>query len=947
MVCFFFQFKALATNAPGTLVVTGASSSQINLSWSDNSSNETGFTFAYDTNSGLTSPTYVYAGGANTTSYSHTGRSPATTYYYKIKAEGNPDSAWSSVENATTAPSGLTAAATSNSVINLIWTGNGSNAAIHGYTYACAANSSFTGATYNWVANNDSSSASKTGLSTATTYWFKIRAEGTSSDAFDSPYGTVVTTTTTPASLAASVVSSSQINLSWTGNSGNSNIQGYTIAYATNSSFSGAVYQYVNGAGATSFNNTGLYAGMTYYYKIKAEGTSDAYDSAFTAYITATTTGTAPNAPSGLSASAVSSSQINLSWTDNSNNETGFEIKRATDSGFTQNVIWVGNIQGTTYSNTGLSPSTTYYYKVRAEGATQDSVYSSSVSATTNQSVEPPPTAPSGLSATAVSGTLVNLSWTDNSNNETGFEIKRATDSGFTQNVVWIGNIQGTTYANTGLNPSTTYYYMVRAEGVGGKSAYSASMSVTTGVTPPPPPTGVPISLHFAGINAWMPSQIGAHKYNGKLGSKWEDVQASGVRIMRYGGHGVDVDADPILDITKDQYVAMVEAMKANGIEPVLQVPVNGRRYSAEQAADIVTYVNITKGKHVKYWIIGNEPNLPGGGYDYTSAQQVASYIKPFASAMKAVDPSIKIIGPETAWYDSYIIDGLTSCTGNPATDAYSIMGKDSNGHYYVDIFSFHTYNGFDGSQSRSQVISTLMSSAGFNNRLGTLKSNLATCNSYHGRTGENALQMAITEANVNYTQPPNDGLSGVGSGSFIGGQFWAELMGIAMQQGVDFVTFWSTIEGGPPDHLDSENGYFSGDGTIKRPSYYHFQMMAQNFRGYSVTATDTVTATGNNQPNVKTFASQDVDQIVVMIMNQEQSSSFDYTVRLNTGAVSGTKPLKINVDAGVAVQYDETISPESSVVLIFDAYGTIKKKIEYKLYGNATSNLPPTVTNY
>ena len=928
--CFLFPLTALATNAPSTLAATGTSSSQVNLTWTDNSNNETGFTFAYDTNSGLTSPTYVYAGGANTTSYSHTGRSPATTYYYKIKAEGSPDSAWTSVESATTAPSNLAVTATSNSAINLTWTGNGSNTAIHGYTYACATNSSFTGASYNWVADNDSTGASKTGLSTATTYWFKLRAEGTSSDAFDSPYGTVVTTTTTPASLAANVVSSSQINLSWTGNSGNSNIQGYTIGYATNSSFSGAVYQYVSGNGSTSFNHTGLYAGTTYYYKIKAEGTSNSYDSAYTSYITATTTGAAPNAPSGLSASAVSSSQINLSWTDNSSNETGFEINRATDSAFTQNVVWIGNLQGTTYNNTGLSASTTYYYRVRAEGATQDSAYTSSVNATTN-SGGTIPNAPSGLSATAASSTQVNLSWTDNSSNETGFEIKRATDSAFTQNVVWIGNIQGTTYANTGLNASTTYYYMVRAEGAAGKSAYSSSVSVTTSGT-----SGIPISPHFAGINAWMPYQIGSHKYYGKLETKWADVQASGVQIMRYGGNGVDHWADPLWvdpsDSTKStlkQYLTMVDSMRSRGIEPVLQVPVYDWTYSASQAADIVRYINVTNSRAVKYWVIGNEPDLDSGVYNYTTAAQVAAYIKPFATAMKEVDPTIKIIGPEITWYDEDFIDDLTSCNGG----ADDITGMDGNGNYYVDIISFHAYHGFGGSQSRADVISKLMSSGSFNDDLATLKSRLATCNSYHGRTGDNVLQMAVTEANVNHQNPSGDSLTGVGAKSFIGGQFWAEMMGIAMQQGVDFITFWSTIEG-------DELGFISGDGTILRPSYYHFQMMAQNFRGNSVTATD-------NQSNVKTFGAQDVDQIAVMIMNQDQSSSFNYTVRLNTGSVSGTHPLKINIDAGVAVEYNETISTESSIVLIFDTSGAIKKKIEYKLNGHANSSLPPTVTNY
>lgn len=841
--CFFFPSEARATNAPSNLAATGVSSSQVNLTWTDNSSDETGFTFAYDTNSGLTSPTYTYAGGVNTTSYSHTGRSAATTYYYKIKAEGNPDSTWSAVKSATTTPSGL----------------------------------------------------------------------------------------------AATTTSSSAITLTWTGNSGNSSITGYTIAYATNNSFSGAVYRYVAGAGTTSFNNTGLYSGTTYYYKIKAEGTSNSNDSAFTAYITAATTGAAPNAPSGLTASAASSSQINLSWTDNSSNETGFEVKRATDSAFTQNVAWIGGIQGSSYSNTGLSASTTYYYKVRAEGTAQDSAYSGSASATTSSSGTIP-NAPNGLNATVASSTQINLSWTDNSSNETGFEVKRATDSAFTQNVAWFGGIQGSTYASSGLNPSTTYYYMVRAEGTAGKSAYSASASATTSASSSS--SGIPISPHFPGINAWMPYQIGAHKYNGKLDAKWAEVQASGARIMRYGGNGVDHYADPLWADSSDpakstlnQYVTLVDAMRSKGIEPVLQVPVYGSIYDSSQAADIVRHVNVTNGRAVKYWMIGNEPDLAGGGYSYTSATQVAGYFKPFATAMKEVDPTIKIIGPGITWYDNHdIIQDLTSCNGIGA----DITGVDSNGNYYVDIISFHVYNGFSGSQSRSDVVTKLMSSGGLNDDLIDLKSRLASCS---GRTGSNALKMAVTEANVNHANHPDDDVSGTGAKSFIGGQFWAELMGIAMQHGVDFVTFWSTIEGGP-NHLDSEIGYISGDGTTLRPSYYHFQMVAQNFRGNSVTATD-------NQANVKTFGAKDVDQIAVLIMNQELASSFNYTVRLNTGSVSGTNPLKINIDAGVAAEYNGTVSAESSIVLIFNSSGAIKKKIEYKRTSHADLDDPPAVTNY
>ena len=81
-----------------------------------------------------------------------------------------------------------------------------------------------------------------------------------------------------------------------------------------------------------------------------------------------------------------------------------------------------------TYNETGLAPSTMYYYRVRATNANGDSANTSTASATTQGTV---PTAPSGLTATAASSSQINLSWTDNSNNETGFKIDQATSSDF------------------------------------------------------------------------------------------------------------------------------------------------------------------------------------------------------------------------------------------------------------------------------------------------------------------------------------------------------------------------------------------------------------------------------------------------------------------------------------------------------------------------------------
>ena len=90
----------------------------------------------------------------------------------------------------------------------------------------------------------------------------------------------------------------------------------------------------------------------------------------------------APTAPSGLTATAVSSSQIDLAWTDNSNNEDGFRIEQATGGGAFAEIATVG-AGVTTFNNTGLAASTAYSYRVRATNAGGFSAYSNTASATT------------------------------------------------------------------------------------------------------------------------------------------------------------------------------------------------------------------------------------------------------------------------------------------------------------------------------------------------------------------------------------------------------------------------------------------------------------------------------------------------------------------------------------------------------------------------------------
>ena len=195
-------------------------------------------------------------------------------------------------------------------------------------------------------------------------------------------------------------------------------------------------------------------------------------------YTVGSTIVTIPSAATNLSATAASSSSIDLAWTDNASDENGFNVERSTD-GTNFNLIGSLGADVSSYSDNGLNASTLYYYRVIAFNGAGNSAFSNIANATTLGSTVTIPDAPTSLSATAASNSSIDLAWADNASDEDGFNVERSADG---TNFNLIGSIGAdvTAYSDNGLSASTLYYYRVIAFNSAGSSASSNIANATT-----------------------------------------------------------------------------------------------------------------------------------------------------------------------------------------------------------------------------------------------------------------------------------------------------------------------------------------------------------------------------------------------------------------------------------------------------------------------------------
>ena len=362
--------------APANLTVAASGGTQINLTWTPSTSSIGILNYQVERCQGAGCSNFVQIGAPATASYADMGLTPATAYSYRVRASDTEStlSAYSNTAATTTAdtvppsaPSNLTTAVAGTAQINLTWTASTDNVGVTGYQLERCRGVNCT--TFAQIATPANASYSDTGLTAGTSYSYRVRATDAATNL--GVYSNIASATTiaaAPANLIATASGGTQINLSWTASTSSIGILNYQLERCPGAGCSNFIQ--VATPTDASYVDTALTPATSYSYRVRARDTNN-NSSAYSNIATAATADTvAPSVPLNLTATAVSTSQINLVWTASTDNVgvTGYQLERCQGSGCST-FVQIATPTAASYNNTGLAPATSYSYRVRAADA--------------------------------------------------------------------------------------------------------------------------------------------------------------------------------------------------------------------------------------------------------------------------------------------------------------------------------------------------------------------------------------------------------------------------------------------------------------------------------------------------------------------------------------------------------------------------------------------------
>lgn len=298
---------------------------------------------------------------------------------------------------------------------------------------------------------------------------------------------------------------------------------------------------------------------------------------------------TPPDAPTGL-ATTVTGSSAALNWNAAGDNVgvTKYNVHRSTSSGFVPSVAnRIAQPTGTSFTDAGLPPGT-YYYLVTAEDAAGNVGPPSNEASATIANA--PPSAPSGLLATAVSTSQINLSWTASTDDVgvTGYLVERCLGGGCTD-FAQIATPSGTTYSDTLLQAATSYSYRVRAtDAAGNLSPYS---SVQTAATLAAGLCARSSAVWLTGMEHGVLSTVGGGLFSGVAGTPTADntIARSGAYSLRIADASATSTVRALRSVTASSVIITRFAVRLSSLPTV-----TSNLAYVDSATDLVFRYNAT-----------------------------------------------------------------------------------------------------------------------------------------------------------------------------------------------------------------------------------------------------------------------------------------------------------------------------------------------------------------
>ena len=302
--------------------------------------------------------------------------------------------------------------------------------------------------------------------------------------------------------IAASPVSSSEIDLSW-GNSPSAS--GYQVFRSANGATGSYSLIASTAATVTSYANSGLTGSTQYCYEIrsfKTAGKNTTY-SAYSAAVCATTLAPPVEAPSGVDVIPIRSdylldlaySEVRVTWKDNSLNEDGFRVERANTA------VGPWTLEATTSAN-----ATTWYLYSPREQQVCVRVTAFSAAGASSPALPDcttPPANPTNLAAKAADRQSISLTWTDNSATEDGYKVSRLDAAGVWTDIATLP-ANAVNYRDVGVTIDLTYTYRVQALKDGGFSQYSNESAAVIPTGPPTAPLAASASYYADNEYGWL-----------------------------------------------------------------------------------------------------------------------------------------------------------------------------------------------------------------------------------------------------------------------------------------------------------------------------------------------------------------------------------------------------------------------------------------------------------